>query len=68
MSGKNIKLLLDNGDDFIFGESVRQTVIAKEIIKESYEARMETDIKSSEFIYETNKEKAFDSISYSENN
>jgi len=63
VSGKNIKLLLDNGDDFIFGESVRQTVIAKEIIKESYEARMETDIKSSEFIYETNKEKV---INYEE--
>lgn len=57
VSGKNLKFLLDNGEDFILGESVRQTVTAKEVIAEAASERKEKAPGSKSYVYESNKEK-----------
>ena len=57
VSGKNLKFLLDNGEDFILGESVRQTVTAKEVIAEAASERKDKAPVSKSYVYESNKEK-----------
>lgn len=57
VSGKNLKFLLDNGEDFILGESVRQTVTAREVISEAASERKEKAPASKSYVYEGEKEK-----------
>ena len=57
VSGKNLKFLLDNGEDFILGESVRQTVTAREVIVEAASERRNKAPLSKSYVYESNKEK-----------
>ena len=57
VSGKNLKFLLDNGEDFILGESVRQTVTAGEVIAEAASERRNKAPVSKSYVYESNKEK-----------
>ena len=57
VSGKNLKFLLDNGEDFILGESVRQTATAREVIAEAASERKEKAPASKSYVYEGEKEK-----------
>ncbi len=63
VSGNNLNLLLDNEDDFIFGESVRQTEIARSVIKKAADDRERNCPSSISYVFDTEENKI---ITYTE--
>jgi len=56
VSGNNLRFLVESGDDFILGESIRQTKSSREVIEEAEQSQLNCDNKE-DYIYEVEKER-----------
>ena len=56
VSGNNLSFLVENGDDFILGESIRQSKSARHVIEKAEQARINSN-KDGEYIFEIEDEK-----------
>jgi transposase len=57
VSGANLRFLVETGQDFILGESARQSKTAREVISEAAAQRQSVSPRSESYIYETQKDK-----------
>lgn len=51
-SGNNLKSLIDNGDDFILGESAKISVVGREVVNLASAEKARKDPQADEFIYD----------------
>ncbi len=51
-SGNNLKALIDNGDDFILGESAKNSIVGKEAVNLAYEAKEKENPEAKEYCYD----------------
>mgnify|MGYP001111560448 CR=1 FL=1 len=51
--GNNLKALIDNGDDFILGESAKTSKVGKEAVNLAFQAKEKEDPEADEFVYDT---------------
>lgn len=56
VNGNNLRFLIENGDDFILGESVRQSKSARQVIEKAEQSRINSH-KEGEYIFEIYEEK-----------